>query len=43
MIRLALGLELKGLLRSPLRLLFLAVVLGVGWIVIGQGQADVER
>ena len=43
MIRLALGLELRGLLRSPLRLLFLAVVFGVGWIVIGQGQADVER
>lgn len=43
MIRVALGLELRNLLRSPLRLLVLLLVLGAGSFVIAQGQQDVKR
>lgn len=43
MILAALGLEWRNLLRSPLRLIVLAVVLGVGWFTIDQGQTDVIR
>lgn len=43
MIRAALGLELRSLLRSPLRLLVLALVLGAGCFVVVQGQKDVDR
>lgn len=43
MIRAAFVLELRNLLRSPLRLVVLALVLGVGAFVIVQGQADVTR
>jgi len=39
----ALGLELKGLVRSPLRLVVVVVVLAVGAFVIAQGQRDVTR
>ncbi len=43
MIRAALGLELRTLLRSPLRLVVLILTLGVGGFVIAQGQGDVQR
>ena len=43
MIGVALGLELRTLLRSPLRMLALAMVLGTGVFVILQGQRDVDR
>ncbi len=43
MIRIALGLELRNLLRSPLRLLVLALILGAGAFVVVQGQQDVDR
>lgn len=43
MIHAAIGLELRNLLRSPLRLLVLLLVIGAGWFVIGQGQQDVRR
>lgn len=43
MIRPALGLEVRNLLRSPLRLLVLLLVLGTGVFVILQGQQDVQR
>ena len=43
MIRAALALELRGLARSPLRLLMLIGVLATGLFVLGQGQQDVER
>ena len=43
MIRTALGLELRTLLRSPLRLLVLLLVLGAGVFVVIQGERDVDR
>ena len=43
MITTALGLELRNLMRSPLRLLTLVLVLSVGYFVIAQGQKDVSR
>ncbi|MEM7202921.1 MAG: DUF3526 domain-containing protein [Planctomycetota bacterium] len=43
MIRAAVGLELRNLLRSPLRLIVLALVLGAGCFVVVQGQEDVDR
>lgn len=43
MIRAALGLELRTLVRSPLRLVVLILTLGVGGFVIAQGQRDVQR
>jgi ABC-2 type transport system permease protein len=39
----ALGLEMRSLLRSPLRLLVVLVVLAVGVFVVTQGQQDVTR
>lgn len=39
----ALSLELRTLLRSPMRMLVLVLTLGVGLFVAVQGQADVER
>ena len=43
MIATALGLELRNLIRSPLRLLILALVLGVGCFTIAQGEEDVKQ
>ncbi|HBF23529.1 MAG TPA: hypothetical protein DDW23_06930 [Planctomycetes bacterium] len=43
MIRIALGLELRNLARSPLRVLVLALVVAVGGVVTIQGQNDVDR
>lgn len=43
MIGAALGLELRALLRSPLRLLVVLLVLGSGVFVIAQGRQDVRR
>ena len=43
MIRAALGLELRTLVRSPLRVLVLILTLATGLFVVVQGQRDVER
>jgi len=42
-IRTALGLELRTLARSPLRILFVVVTLATGLFVVVQGQKDVDR
>lgn len=43
MIRVALGLEMRNLMRSPLRMIVLLLVLGTGSFVLWQGQKDLRR